>query len=91
MSFYYPYKYTSISWRYSPYASYLDTERSLRRSRLAAELAASRMATEDAIYRSRVAAEVEADIYATERVLRRSRVEAEIEASSAIRRSRIAA
>jgi hypothetical protein len=49
------------------------------------------MATEDAIYRSRVAAEVEADIYATERVLRRSRVEAEIEASSAIRRSRIAA
>lgn len=76
MSFYYPYRYSLASCRYSPYINYIEAENSLRRSRLAAELAASRLATEDAIRRSRVAAEIEADRIATERALRRSRVEA---------------
>lgn len=48
----------------------------MRRSRVEAELAASRLAAEDAVRRSRI----EADI-AVEASLRRSRVEAEIEAS----------
>lgn len=48
----------------------------MRRSRVEAELAASRLAAEEAVRRSRI----EADI-ATESALRRSRIEAEIEAS----------
>jgi hypothetical protein len=46
----------------------------LRRSRLAAEIAA-----ED-VRRSRIAAEIEAERFAVERALRRSRVETEIAA-----------
>ncbi len=60
MALYYPYKYPQHSLRYNPYIDYVDTEISLRRSRLAAELAASRLATEDALRRSRVAAEIAA-------------------------------
>lgn len=48
----------------------------MRRSRIEAELASSRLAAEDAVRRSRI----EADL-AVESALRRSRVEAEIEAS----------
>lgn len=73
------------------YSSALETDAILRRSRLAAELAASRAATESALTRSRI----EADI-ATESALRRSRIEADVAAEriasdNAIRRSRLAA
>jgi hypothetical protein len=56
---------------YYPYSRVIEAESALRRSRLAAEIAASRVATEAALRRSRI----EADI-ATESALRRSRVEA---------------
>ena len=45
MSLYYPYRYPSRLYRYNPYVDYVDVELSLRRSRLAADLAASRAAT----------------------------------------------
>lgn len=51
------------------YLASLEAENALRRSRLAAELAASRAATEVALRRSRIEAEVVA-----ENALRRSRV-----------------
>lgn len=72
----------SLRYRYySPYSDYLEAESALRRSRLAAEVAASRIATEDAIRRSRIAAELAASRVATESALRRSRLEAELAAS----------
>lgn len=58
---------------YYPYSRVLEAESALRRSRLEAEIAASRVATEAAMRRSRI----EADI-ATESALRRSRVEADL-------------
>ena len=51
------------------YAASLAAESALRRSRVEAELAASRAATETALRRSRVEAEI-----ATEAALRRSRI-----------------
>jgi len=54
---------------YYPYSRVIEAESALRRSRLAAEIAASRVATEAALRRSRVEAEI-----ATENVLRRSRI-----------------
>jgi hypothetical protein len=54
---------------YYPYSRVLEAENALRRSRLAAEIAASRVATEAALRRSRV----EAEIFA-ETALRRSRI-----------------
>ncbi len=41
---------------YYPYSRVLETESALRRSRLAAEIAASRVATEAALRRSRIEA-----------------------------------
>ena len=43
---------------YYPYSRVLEAESALRRSRLAAEIAASRVATEAALRRSRVEAEI---------------------------------
>jgi hypothetical protein len=62
----------------------------LRRSRLAADIAASRIATESALRRSRVEAEIVVE------EARRARIGAEIEAEryateDALRRSRVAA
>ena len=54
---------------YYSYLASLEAENALRRSRVAAELAASRAATEFALRRSRVEAEVAAD-----NALRRSRL-----------------
>lgn len=73
------------------YVAALEAESALRRSRVEAELAASRAASEAALRRSRIEAEV-----ATEAALRRSRVEAEVAAErvateNALRRSRLAA
>ena len=73
------------------YASSIAVESALRRSRVEAELAASRAASEAALRRSRIEAEV-----ATESALRRSRIEAEVAAEriatdNALRRSRLAA
>jgi hypothetical protein len=67
MSYYYPY------YPYPYYSSSvaLQAEGVLRRSRLAADIAASRVATEVALRRSRIEAEI-----ATEDLLRRSRIEA---------------
>lgn len=53
----------------------------MRRSRIEAELAASRIATEAALRRSRIAAEVEAERIAAEDYARRARVNAELAAS----------
>lgn len=67
MSYYYPY------YRYSflkpSYATALQVEGALRRSRVEAELAASRAASEAVLRRSRIEAEV-----AAESALRRSRI-----------------
>ena len=57
------------------YAAELAASAALRRSRVAAELAASSVATEAALRRSRVEAEIAAD-----EAVRRSRVSAEIAA-----------
>ena len=54
---------------YYPYSRVIETESALRRSRLAAEIAASRVATEAALRRSRVEAELVA-----QDALRRSRL-----------------
>lgn len=67
MSYYYPY-YSYISSNLS-YVAAVETENALRRSRVAAEIAASRVATEAVLRRSRIEAEV-----ATEAALRRSRI-----------------
>lgn len=45
-----------MSYYYYPYSRLIETENALRRSRLAAEIAASRVATEAALRRSRVEA-----------------------------------
>jgi hypothetical protein len=67
MSYYYPYySYLPQSHRY---VAAIEIENALRRSRVAAEIAASRVATEAALRRSRIEAEV-----ATEAALRRSRI-----------------
>jgi hypothetical protein len=68
----------------SPYATYplspssylaaLETENALRRSRIEAELAASRAATELALRRSRLEADAHAERAVKEDALRRSRV-----------------
>ena len=54
---------------YYAYLASLEAESALRRSRVAAELAASRAATESALRRSRIEAEV-----AAETAVRRSRI-----------------
>lgn len=82
MSYYYPY-YT--------YLSAVNVENALRRSRLASEIAAERVATQAALARSRIETSI-----AAENALRRSRLQAEFAASraateAALRRSRIAA
>lgn len=56
---------------YCSYLASLEADNALRRSRLEAEITASRVATESALRRSRIEAEI-----ATENALRRSRVEA---------------
>ena len=58
-----------ISMSYYAYLASLEAESALRRSRVAAELAASRAATESALRRSRIEAEV-----AAETAVRRSRI-----------------
>ena len=84
----------------SPYATYispspsylaaLETENALRRSRIEAELAASRTATEIALRRSRLEAEAYVDKANKEDALRRSRVEADLANRAAVdRRSRL--
>jgi hypothetical protein len=71
MSYYYPY-YPYPYYTYFPHylsSVALQAEGVLRRSRLAADIAASRAATEVALRRSRIEAEI-----ATEDLLRRSRI-----------------
>lgn len=58
------------------YLATLETENALRRSRIEAEIAASRAATE-AVLRSRIEAEANAEKVYKDEVLRRSRVQAE--------------
>lgn len=72
----------------SPYVTYLlpirrylaalETESALRRSRVEAELAASRAATELALRRSRLEADAYAEKANKDEALRRSRVQAEV-------------
>ena len=68
-----------ISLRHVPiilvsYLAALETENALRRSRIEAELAASRAATELALRRSRLEAEAYAEKATKDRALERSRV-----------------
>lgn len=70
------------------YLATIETENALRRSRIEAELAASRAATEAALA-SRIEAETRADRAYKDEVLRRSRLQAESAAqTAALRRSR---
>lgn len=71
-----PYRYYT-----SPYLDYLDLSTSLRRSRLAADLAVSAIATENALRRSRIETDIALSRITTENALRRSRLAAELEAS----------
>lgn len=65
----------------SPYVTYLtalEAESALRRSRIEAELAASRTATEMVLRRSRLEADAYVEKASKDEALRRSRVQAEI-------------
>ena len=65
----------------SPYLDYLDLGSSLRRSRLAADIAVTSIATENALRRSRIETDIALSRIGTENVLRRSRLAAELEVS----------
>jgi len=72
------------------YLAALETENALRRSRIEAELAASRTATEIALRRSRLEADAYVEKVSKDDALRRSRVEADLaNRAAAERRSRL--